>query len=247
MSTESINLINLISEFYQKIATIKVWIREEQLASEVMKVLKLDSLPSDSEIAAAVGLVLNQWIAKKQLEYRDKLTDRELMLLDKACFAMVSLADELLIMELDWPGRAHWHEVLLEQQIFQSCSAGEVFYHHIDELLADGNYDLLERQLAALYLLALRLGFCGRHREDEEKLLYYRKKLLNIVNRGQKDSEDNISAEAYQQCLVSEQEQRLAPLANWYRAMIYGAVGYALSGIVLYYSLTWALNQWMAG
>ena len=45
-------------------------------------------------------------------------------MLDKACFAMVSLADELLIMDLDWPGKTHWHQVLLEQQHYQSCSAG---------------------------------------------------------------------------------------------------------------------------
>jgi type VI secretion system protein ImpK len=246
MSTESINLVNLMSQFYQQVATIKMWIREGKLASEVVAILKLDNLPSNSEMATAISLLLNQWIAKKRLEYQHTLTGREQVMLDKACFAMVSLADELLIMELDWPGKEHWHQVLLEEQIYQSCSAGVALYNDVDELLADGSYDALERQLAALYLLVLRLGFCGRYRDDEAQLAQYRKKLFKIVNRGQKDETETICSQAYQQQLTSEQEQRLAPLANWYRTMTYGAIVYIASGIVLWYTLTWSLNQWIA-
>ncbi|WP_274054975.1 DotU family type IV/VI secretion system protein [Thalassomonas haliotis] len=247
MKAEAINLVALMSQFYQQIATIKIWIREGQLNNEVMAILKLDKVPSDSETASAISLLLGQWIDRKQLEYRYTLTDRELYMLDKACFAMVSLADELLIMELDWPGKEHWHQVLLEQQHYQSCSAGEVLYQHMDELLSDGNYDDLERQLAALYLLVLRLGFLGLYRDDEEQQAYYRKKLFNIVNRGQSDESVAISKEAYQQQLISEQEQRLAPLANWYRAITFGLLFYLIFGGGLWYSLTWSLNQWMGG
>ena len=247
MRTELINLVSLMSQFYQQIATIKVWIREGQLGNEVMAILKLGSLPTDKEMAAAVSLMLNQWIAKKLQQYRHSLTAREQQMLDKACFAMVSLADELLIMALDWPGRDHWHEVLLEQQIYQSCSAGVAFYQDIDELLANGNTDLMQRQLAALYLLVLRLGFGGCYRDDEKQLAYYRNKLFNIVNAGQNQTTDVISKEAYQQILICEQEQRLAPLANWYRTMIYGVAAYLLTGVVLWYSLTLDLEQWMVG
>lgn len=244
-ATETINLVNLMSQFYRQIAIIKIWIRDGSLGSEVMSILKLDNLPNDSEMASAISLLLCQWLSRKRLEFRDKLTDRERQLLNKATFAMVSLADELFILELDWPGKSHWHEVLLEMQMFQSCSAGEVFFQDIEELLESSSFDQLECQLGALYLLVLRLGFSGRYRDDESKLAYFRKKLLNIVNRGQKERINAVSHEAYQQNLVSEHEQRLAPLANWYRVISFGLGAYIVSGIAVWYSLTWSLNQWM--
>ncbi len=247
MSAESINLVDLISQFYQQIAKIKLWIRDGQLSSEVVAILKLDNMPSDSELAVAVSLVLNQWIARKKLGFEKKLTDRESYMLNKAMFAMICLADELLIMELDWPGKPYWHDVLLEEQNYQSSSAGVALYHDIDELLAHNSHDELERQLAAVYLLVLRLGFSGRHRDQPEVLADYRKKLFKIVNRGQAEVEEPITTDAYEQRLVSHQEQRLAPLSNWYRAIAIGAGVYLAAGAVVWYSLTWTLNQWMGG
>jgi type VI secretion system protein ImpK len=243
MSAPAINLVNLMSEFYQQVAQIKVWIRNGKLASEVMAILKTDTLPSDTEMAAAISLTLSQWISRKKLDYQDILTAREAMLLDKAFFAMVSLADELLIIDLDWPGKAHWHEVLLEEQLFQTCSAGEMFFDEVEYMLADGDYDAMERELAALQLLALRLGFAGRYRGDEEQLEYYRKKLFHIVNRGQKELEIAISEQAYGQCLMSEQEQRLAPLTNWYRTLTLGFWAYLGAGALLWYWLSVTLEQ----
>ena len=76
MNAEAINLVALMSQFYQKIATLKIWLREGQLNNEVMAILKLENLPSDSETASAISLLLGQWIDRKQLEYRYSLTDR---------------------------------------------------------------------------------------------------------------------------------------------------------------------------
>lgn len=245
MSEKAINLVNLISEFYAEIATVKVWIRDGQLSNEVATILKSDNSPSDIDTANAISVKFSQWVARKQLFYRDKLTGIEMQLFNKALYALVSLADELFIMELDWPGKEHWHEMLLEDQMYQTCSAGVGFFHAIEELLSDGNYDALERELAVVYLLVLRLGFKGRYRNDEETLSDYRNKLFAIVNRGQAETDGEICLESYQQILVSEQEQRLAPLSKWYRSFAWGGLAYLAAGALAWFTLTWGFNQWM--
>ena len=245
MSGQSINLVNLMSEFYQQLVTVKYWIEHEQLDLEVMNILKLERQPEGNETVTAVSIKLSQWIGQQRLHWQHKLTDRQLHLFDKACFAMVALADELLIMKLDWVGRDDWHHVLLEQQIYQSCSSGECFYDDLDELLRDGTYDVLERQLAAVYLLVLRLGFEGRFCDDEQKLNYYRNKLFNIVNNNQVEHKGAISLPAYQHNLVAKYEQRLAPLANWYRSTFYGGVAYLVISALLWWGLSWSIDSWV--
>ena len=246
MNKNTINLVDLMSEFYQQIALIKVWNKEQELNKHVMSILKQSTIPTNNEIATAISLYLHQWIELKRLQYQDILTEREYHIFDKACFAMISLADELFILLLVWPGKEHWHGVLLEQQSYHSCSAGSVFYQHIDQLLNDETFDELKGQLAAVYLLALRLGFAGRYRDNEKELTNYSKQLFNMINRRKTLSTESISFEAYQHNLSSQNEQRLAPLSNWYRGIIYSAVVYVILGAGAWYAILWNLNQWIS-
>jgi type VI secretion system protein ImpK len=247
MNRKTINLLDLMSEFYQQIALIKVWIRDQELNNQVMSILKQNTIPTNSETATAISLILNQWIELKRVKYQDVLTEREYQIFDRACFAMISLADELFIMLLPWPGKDHWHRVLLEEQSYQSCSSGVVFYKYVDELLNDKNFDALKGQLAAIYLLAMRLGFAGRYRDNDSKLNDYSKKLFSLLNREGKSSTELISIAAYQNNLNSQNEQRLAPLSNWYRGITYSLVAYGIVGVALWYSISWSLNQGMVG
>jgi len=236
-----------MSEFYQQIALIKTWICDQELNRHVMNILQQNTIPTNKEKATAISLMLTQWIEIKRLKYRSVLTEREFQIFDRACFAMISLADELLIMIIPWPGKEHWHDVLLEQHSYQSCSAGVMFYRYIDELLVDKNFDDLKKQLAGVYLLAMRLGFAGRYRDNKSELNDYSKKLFSLLKRDEKSSSDFISTEAYKHNLKSQNEQRLAPLSNWYRGITYSLVAYSLIGIALWYSITWSLNQWIVG
>jgi len=237
--------MDLMCDFYQEIALIKVWITEKSLNQNVMNILKQTTIPTNAEVATAISLVLNQWIELKRLKYQDTLTEREFQVFDKACFAMISLADELFIMLLTWPGKEYWHEVLLEEQSYQSCSAGAVFYEHVEELLNDKNFDEHRSQLAAVYLLTIRLGFAGRYRDDDNRLNDYSKKLFNLVNRGKNPSSEMICIEAYQNNLSSQTQQRLAPLSNWYRGMIYSILAYSVLGVAIWYSFVLDLTPWV--
>lgn len=245
MTQPSFNLVSLMNQFYQQIATIKRWIAHDQLMLEAKAILKLHAMPNNAEVASAVSLLLSQWLGQKRLYWRDRLTERQLMLLDQACFAMSALADELFILELEWVGKEHWHEVLLEQHFYQSCSAGGTFYREVDTLLAQNKYAPLEVQLAAVYLMVLRLGFSGQYRDNHLKLTEYRNKLFKIVIQHQPVSVKLIHSQAYEHCFVSRQEQRLAPIANWYRGVVYGVCGYLAVGIVAWVLLNEGMDKWI--
>lgn len=245
MNQPCFNLVSLMNQFYQQIATVKRWIAHDQLALEAKAILKLQDMPNDEEIAAAISLLLSQWLGQKRLYWRDRLTDRQLLLLDKACFAMSALADELFILELDWVGRDHWQDVLLERHFYQSCSAGGTFYREVDALLAEGKYELLEVQLAAVYLMALRLGFAGQYRDMDSVLNDYRSKLFKIVSQNQPVTVEVVHSQAYEHCLVSQHEQRLAPISNWYRGVVYGVCAYLSVGIIAWFLLNQGMDKWV--
>jgi len=245
MARTDFNLVNLMNQFYQQIAMVKRWINHDQLALEAKKILKLQAMPNDEEMATAISLHLSQWLGDKRLYWRDKLTERQQVLLDQACFAMVALADELFIIELDWTGRDYWQRVLLEEHFYDSCSAGGTFYRHLNTLLAHGKYDQLEVQLCAVYLLALRLGFAGRYRDKEPILKVYRHKLFKIITQHQPIAAQYIHVQAYEHCMASQYEQRLAPLSNWYRWTVYSISLYFLIGAVVWLLLNQGLEKWL--
>lgn len=78
-----------------------------------------------------------------------------------AQFAFVALVDEVLLYQ-PWPGQSLWQETPLEQRLFGTRIAGERLPAQIDTLLKE--HDPLNRDLAALYLMCLTLGFRGRLR-----------------------------------------------------------------------------------
>lgn len=78
-----------------------------------------------------------------------------------AQYVMAALADEVML-HLDWWGREGWRVHLLEARFFGSGVAGERVFDRIEELLRER--DAGRRDLAAVYLMALSLGFQGRFR-----------------------------------------------------------------------------------
>ena len=81
-------------------------------------------------------------------------------------FIAAVLADEILLHGPDWPGRKQWPRTLLESRAYRSYDGGEAFFRRLDAVLASP--DPAQRQLAPLFLLALRLGFLGRYRGEQD-------------------------------------------------------------------------------
>lgn len=98
----------------------------------------------------------------------------------EAEFIMVALADEVFL-HTDWKGRGYWQKNILESQMYETHSAGEIFFERLDDFLKVR--DPSRADIAMLYLLALGLGFKGKYRDNDPKdrLAYYRRELFIFV------------------------------------------------------------------
>ncbi len=138
----------------------------------------------------------------------------------EAKYAMAALADDVFL-SLDWPGRASWKSVLLEQRVFNSYVAGEALFQRIDRLFHQpdgGNADL-----AAVYLATLGLGFEGKFRSADGNtavaIADYQLRLHRLLTKGRVPPA-RPSGRAYER-LISDATPKLLPTArNWYLAIL---------------------------
>ena len=98
----------------------------------------------------------------------------------EAQYVMAALADEVFL-NLEWDGRASWP--LLESNLFQTHYAGEAVFHRLDRLLQ--RRDPFYLDLAAVYFMALALGFKGKYRDNDVhgRLQLYRNQLFAMIYR----------------------------------------------------------------
>ncbi|MBU5604802.1 DotU family type IV/VI secretion system protein, partial [Citrobacter sp. S55_ASV_140] len=82
--------------------------------------------------------------------------------IDDAVYALVALIDESVLYG-DWPALSLWQSCPLEYHLWQTHSAGDLIPHKITALLNERSPG--QRDLAALYLRCLTLGF-GSRRDD---------------------------------------------------------------------------------
>lgn len=227
--------VRLMSHFYQQVVTIKQELESRELQENISRELKINRPPSDEEVAEAVALRLQRWVERCSKQLRQVLTDREYRLVRQALFVMVALADELFIFNIDWPGRSLWQELPLEQRIFRSSYAGERFFSGVAALLRLRSWDNQQQNLAAVYLFAMRLGFCGCFRDQPKRLAYVRQQLYKRIRSS--DELEVVCPSAYLNVLSSSEERRLAPLDGWYRLMALATIGYLAGSWGLWWML----------
>jgi type VI secretion system protein ImpK len=98
----------------------------------------------------------------------------------EAQYVMAALADEVFL-HVEWEGRSTWP--LLENRLFQSHIAGEAVFDRLDRLLQRRDFFYLD--LAAVYFMALSLGFQGKYRGEATagRLDQYRRQLFMMIYR----------------------------------------------------------------
>jgi len=98
----------------------------------------------------------------------------------EAQYVMAALADEVFL-NLEWEGKATWP--LLESNLFQTHYAGEAVFQRLDRLLQ--RRDPFYLDLAAVYFMALSLGFKGKYRDNDThgRLQLYRSQLFAMIYR----------------------------------------------------------------
>jgi type VI secretion system protein ImpK len=136
----------------------------------------------------------------------------------EAQYVMVALADEIFLNTKRWDGGRTWVSNLLESRMFSSHFAGDDFFRKLDSLLV--KRDPVYRDLAAVYLMALSLGFEGKYRDgsDRRQLENYRRQLFHFVFRRPADLDSESRRhfpEAYDQMPRDETKRKLTNPRAW--------------------------------
>ena len=107
----------------------------------------------------------------------------------QAQYAMVAAADEVFV-RMPWSGASYWASNLLETERFGTRRAGEAVFGRIERLVQQAHP--AEKELAAVYLTTLALGFQGRYADtpDTGALEHYKRQLYELIFEKRPDLTD---------------------------------------------------------
>ncbi len=177
-------LVAQFREFYNELIRMK---KMGQLTVAPKKLSLADAEEADSEAARSIRTIWQRLMTVLEQQEIDanRLTGDYLFEYYKDVqFILASLADEIFL-HLDWTGKDFWQNNLLETKLFNSHSAGDIFFEKLDKLLQ--TRDPIHTELAKVYLLALALGFEGKYRgkegAQEYELNHYRAQLFEFITQ----------------------------------------------------------------
>lgn len=211
-------LLARFAEFFEEVEGIKLAIAEGRLGALLSVGDEVPPSRADDLAARVSGRLAAVLLAQRKSLERTG-SPSEIDAHEKAMYAMAALADELFILEIDWPGRDAWIDVLLERKLFDSRNAGVHFFDLAESLLASREIDALQVDVAAVLVLALRLGFKGKYRGEHShaELRELRMRLFRLVERVHGQDDTGIAFPQASTQLRSEgTPQRLAPLTPWF-------------------------------
>lgn len=227
-------LVSSFADYYSELSEYKLAIREGKLQHLLQG--ELSEHPTAEEITNAVRRRLLSYLKRQQLAVERGDAKLEARIYRRAQYVMASLSDEIFLLELDWPGAEHWLTLTLEDALFGSRLAGRLFFRQIESLPRLGGGQSTLRDLAAVHLLALQLGFKGecRGKRGVSELERYRGQLIQLLSDQRRGAADVSGLEPFSQArsytLTEHNDERLAPLKPWYR--------YTAVGLLIYLVLT---------
>jgi type VI secretion system protein ImpK len=145
--------------------------------------------------------------------------------LEELVYLMAAFADETFVCLVDWPGKEYWSEHWMELRLFHSQIAGEDIFRRIDKILTVQDYGAEE--LAAIYLMALALGFRGKYLRNPAAVDSYRRKLFDrllMTNPYLRRDSLRLFPEAYRHTITEGAPVRLPEPRKWW-LLVAGIVG----------------------
>ncbi|NKZ40182.1 MULTISPECIES: DotU family type IV/VI secretion system protein [Oleiagrimonas] len=248
-------LLEHFSAFYEELARIKQAARSQELT----RLLEPDTPHAEIDphvMAERVAARLLAVMDAQMHEVRGTATGAEMDAYRRTRYVMAALADEICIFDLSRPGTndwtAHWTEHLIEYSIARSRIAGRQFFALAKALVECRAPSVLEANLAAVFLLALQLGFQGMYRGPEGRnvLRAYRSRLYKLARLGDIGKQrEHAFPQAYDYAVqVDESSVQIRPaLSPWLRAAAYVTVGYLLVSSAIWLTLTWSVVNTLGG
>lgn len=206
-------------EFYTELVRQK----ERIVSGRWMQTERISDAPGgvDQTIAASAAAVMDKLyqVLDRQAVHASRMGGEfSSTYYREAQFVMAALADEIFL-NLNWDGRRYWEDNLLESRLFGTHDAGDLFFKRLETFLAER--DLVRKDLAEIYLLALGLGFQGKYRNinDDGRLLEWRRQLYVFVNHREPtllSGQDRLFPDAYAHTLESGKREHMQDRRMWY-------------------------------
>jgi type VI secretion system protein ImpK len=222
-------LLSQFREFYREVARLKAMVayaapvsaaEELVLTAVVSGASLLDQAPvSERPAGEAAPSVRGVWqqlltLLERQAVEAGRGGAFAYEVYREAQYVMAALADEVFL-HLDWEGKSTWP--LLESRLFESHYAGEEIFDRLDRLLQ--RRDPFYLDLAAVYFMALSLGFQGKYRghDDRERLEYRRQLFKQIYRRDPKlfGASAPLFPQSYQYTLDKAEVTKLPAQWTW--------------------------------
>ncbi len=231
-------LMELFRTFYLEVVDLKRDLMD-QPGAEISELSPTEEPESEAQLLPAVHRRLVTLLRQQAQDVERTRTVSEIEAYQEAQYVMAAMTDEILLLELEWPGNDGWENYLLEMALFRTQSSGTVFFEKLDHLLENRDGDELAASLAGVFLFAMRLGFQGQYRGDAGKpvLRNYRQKIYQLLGNRRHDQQVPLFEEAYRAVVNPSIAERLAPLGKWWKLSFWLIVGYVASA-----SLMW---QWL--
>ncbi|MGI0115454.1 DotU family type IV/VI secretion system protein [Zooshikella sp. RANM57] len=228
-------LVGLFTSFYQQLAQLKSLQREGELSTWLLEENQTLAI-NDVELSALVQSRLLAQLQQQAEMIQTMGSQAEVRAYRMAQYVMAVLADEILLLECEWQGKGCWTEFLLETQLFNSATGGEGFYHYLDKLLSIRLKKPVHHSLAAIFLMALQLGFRGQFRGalGAPVIEQYRQKLGRFLGTGVSLNTERLFRQAYQGQLGNVQLAKLRPMLRWWIMMGAGAATYLIISSVIW-------------
>ena len=212
---ESSFLLKQFHTFYEQVARQKAVVAEIEDGTALLPSEEGEN--AESERVHTVQVKLIEVLEEQVLESRRHGGEYGVDYYKKAQYVMAALADEVFL-DIQWEGRELWKSNLLEFKFFGTHVAGEMLFEKIEELLKDRDPALIE--IAAIYLMALSLGFRGKFRDKDDTgmLDYYRSQLFAFIFKRNTDiasESKRLFPETYNYTLDKSEGKRLPYLNKW--------------------------------
>lgn len=217
-------LLDQFWEFYSEVIRLKRAVAQQARIIADEDEAPLPGAPPPRLLdAATVMQSLQSLLERQAYQARRQGGEFGAGLYREAQYAMAALADETFLHALAGDGRGASHGALLEQRLFKSQIAGERFYETVDRILLQRDKSYTE--LAAVYLLALHLGFRGRYRgsADNGRIQAYLSQLFEFIFGRAPDlalSNRRLMDQPYAYTLAERTANRLPATRRWRRAIL---------------------------
>lgn len=237
-------LLACFGAFYDRVAAVKQAAAGGRLES-LLAEPGVAPPASGAELAARVHAGLLGFLEHQQREVAAHATGGQLKAYRAVLKLMAVVADEALLLDLTWAGRGPWFDMLLETRLFHSRDGGSWVFELADRLIGAGGRNAVERDVAAVLLFALQLGFRGRLRGAgaASELQRYRSALARLAGDAVPAARHGFP-QAYAHGARGAGPDPHAPLAPWLRAASAAcAACLALSALCWYWTMAGLLPR----